>query len=147
MAYERGGKVWVDEKNLGWVFLEEDWKDDRLPEDLVEEAGLLGVEFRLANSLERAELGGYAKDEDGWFFYLSPDTLEYHGLGNEAVYLLCELNNWRANDDWLLSRRKTVYSFDSQVIPVFWAVVLNSGFSTAGVDDGSNLIPNFPQLW
>ena len=48
MAYERGGKVWVDEKNLGWVFLEEDWKDDRLPEDLVEEAGLLGVEFRLA---------------------------------------------------------------------------------------------------
>ena len=67
MAYERGGKVWVDEKNLGWVFLEEDWKDDRLPEDLVEEAGLLGVEFRLANSLERAELGGYARMKTGGF--------------------------------------------------------------------------------
>ena len=58
MVYERGGKVWVDEKNQGWVFLNEDWKGDRLGEDLVEEAGLLGAEFRMATPMERAELGG-----------------------------------------------------------------------------------------
>ncbi len=107
MVYERGGKVWVDEKNQGWVFLNEDWKGDRLGEDLVEEAGLLGAEFRMATPLERAELGGYAKDEDGWFFYLSRDTLEFHGLENEEVYLLCDLNDWRAGDDWLLSEDDT----------------------------------------
>ena len=103
MVYERGGKVWVDEKNQGWVFLNEDSKGDRLAEDLVEEAGLLGAEFHMATPLQRAELGGYAKDEDGWFFYLSRDTLEFHGLENEEVYLLCDLNNWQFGKDWLLS--------------------------------------------
>ena len=39
--YVRGGKVWTGKDEQGLVFLEEDWKSDRLPEDLVEEAGLL----------------------------------------------------------------------------------------------------------
>ena len=45
-------------EKCGLVFLEEDWKFDRLPEDLVEEAGLLGTEFELLSIRERAELAG-----------------------------------------------------------------------------------------
>ena len=40
--YNRGGKVWEGSFPKGLVFLEKDWEEDRLPMDLVEEAGLLG---------------------------------------------------------------------------------------------------------
>jgi hypothetical protein len=46
-VYERGGKVWTGINGQGLVFLEKDWENDRLPEDLVEEAGLLGTDFNL----------------------------------------------------------------------------------------------------
>ena len=38
--------MWIGKDEQGLVFLEEDWKSDRLPEDLVEEAGLLGTDFK-----------------------------------------------------------------------------------------------------
>jgi len=53
-VYNRGGKVWVGEKGQGLVFLENDWDNSRLPQDLVEEAGLLGTDFKLLSLIERA---------------------------------------------------------------------------------------------
>ena len=50
--FNRGGKVWVGE-GTGLVFLEKDWDGGRLPEDLVEEAGLLATEFELLSKTKR----------------------------------------------------------------------------------------------
>ena len=102
MVYERGGKVWVNEDGSGRVFLEKDWAGDRIPQDLVEEAGMMGVDFCLSSPWERAELGGYALIDGVWVFYLADKTLKFHGLENKQVYLVCEMNGWRIHPDWLL---------------------------------------------
>ena len=91
MVYERGGKVWINESGAGWVFLEQDWTGDRLPEDLVEEAALRGVEFEQSSPYERAEFGGYAREHDSWLFFLSSQTLHFLGLHKLPIYLLCDL--------------------------------------------------------
>ena len=70
MSYHRGGKVWVEENGLGWVALEKDWTGDLLPQDLVSENGLVGVDFHLADYRKRASLGGYAKFQNKWFSFL-----------------------------------------------------------------------------
>lgn len=102
MVYERGGKVWINESGAGWVFLEQDWTGDRLPEDLVEEAALRGVEFEQSSPYERAEFGGYARDHDSWLFFLSSQTLHFLGLHELPIYLLCDLNAWTVQEKWLL---------------------------------------------
>ena len=60
LVYLRGGKVWTGKNGEGLVFLEKDWMGSRLPEDLVEEAGLLGTDFHLLDKKQRARLAGYA---------------------------------------------------------------------------------------
>ena len=102
MVYDRGGKVWINESGTGWVFLEHDWTGDRLPEDLVEEAALRGMEFEPSSPYERAELGGYARNHDSWLFFLSSQTLDFHGLHELPIYLLCDLNDWTVQENWML---------------------------------------------
>ena len=68
------------------------WKRDcsgnELPEDLVSEAGLVGVDFELVNYKTRASIGGYSKFEEKWFFFLSEQTIEFHNLASSSVYLV-----------------------------------------------------------
>lgn len=104
MSYQRGGKVWVEENGCGWVALERDWSGDGLPEDLVSEAGLVGVDFELVNYKTRASIGGYSKFEEKWFFFLSKQTIEFHHLESASVYLVGDFNDWEPSSLYLLSK-------------------------------------------
>ena len=77
MSYQRGGKVWVEENGCGWVALERDCSINELPEDLVSEAGLVGVDFELVNYKTRASIGGYSKFEEKWFFFYLNKRLSF----------------------------------------------------------------------
>ncbi|MDA0344263.1 MAG: hypothetical protein O3B07_08740, partial [Verrucomicrobia bacterium] len=94
MSYIRGGKVWVEDDHVGWIALEEDWKGDQVPQDLVSESGLVGVDFTQVDPIDRAAMGGYAQLEEGWLFYLSTETLRFHDLQHETIYLLGDFNDW-----------------------------------------------------
>ena len=59
--YNRGGYIHKLSSSSGLVFLEKDWDGERLPEDLIEEAGLTGHELKLLESQSRAQLAGYSK--------------------------------------------------------------------------------------
>lgn len=91
--YSRGGKVWVGEKGQGLVFLEKDWDGSRLPQDLVEEAGLLGTDFELLNKKERAKLCGYACTEDSIHFRTDLFFTPYSS-DSRSVFLAWEGNDW-----------------------------------------------------
>ena len=95
MSYQRGGKVWIDGSGCGWVALEEDWSGGLLPEDLVAEAGLIGVDFKLVDHGTRAAMGGYAKVDNRWLFFLSHQSMEFHPIKGVPVYLLGDFNNWK----------------------------------------------------
>ena len=103
MSYIRGGKVWVEDDHVGWIALEEDWKGDQAPQDLVSESGLVGVDFTQVDPIDRAAMGGYAQLEEGWLFYLSTETLRFHDLQHETIYLLGDFNDWKASNNYLLS--------------------------------------------
>ena len=105
--YFRGGKVWIGQKAQGLVFLEKDWKQDRLPEDLVEEAGLLGTNFKLLDKTSRAKLGGYSIFEDFVKFVVDPISIK--GMRKDPkIFLASEFNNWlkdnKDSDKWLLKK-------------------------------------------
>jgi pullulanase len=101
-VYHRGGKVWVGQNGTGWVALDKDWDMGRLPMDLVEEQGLLGSNFRLASVEQRAELGGYALKNGKWFFYISEQTIQFHGISGQRLYCASNLTNWRPSKEWEL---------------------------------------------
>ena len=96
--YNRGGKVWVGEKGQGLVFLENDWDNSRLPQDLVEEAGLLGTDFKLLSLTERAKLGGYACKENSILFWTDVPTPP-HSPSPNSVFLAWEGNDWLSSTD------------------------------------------------
>lgn len=106
--YNRGGKVWVG-KNAGLVFLEEDWKFDRLPEDLVEEAGLLGTEFELLSIRERAELAGYFMGNELVEFICKPPLSNGESFHSD-IYLAWEENGWLSSmensSEWKLKKNR-----------------------------------------
>jgi hypothetical protein len=52
--YNRGGYVYQKSDSSGYVFLEEDWNGERLPNDLIEEAGLAFHKLSLLDSRNRA---------------------------------------------------------------------------------------------
>ena len=91
--YVRGGKVWTGNNGRGLVFLERDWTGDRLPEDLVEEAGLLGTNFKLLKSSERAQLAGYSIEDQNIKFVIDPDQVANRG-NNPSFFLAFENNHW-----------------------------------------------------
>ena len=93
--YNRGGYVWAeDSSEFAMLFLEEDWTGDRLPDDLVEEAGLLSSVTELLKPEERAQWGGYARSGDHVLFSpgIGADFIEQ----GERVFLVGDLNQW----DW-----------------------------------------------
>lgn len=104
MSYHRGGKVWVGENGLGWVALENDWTGDLLPQDLVSEHGLMGVDFQLVDYKTRAALGGYAKFQNKWFFFFSDQSTEFHNLSGNTLFLLGDFNNWEPSSDYALTK-------------------------------------------
>ena len=106
MSYFRGGKVWADDPKVGWVALEKDWQGDMLPQDLVSESSMIGVDFTLVDPIERASLGGYAEMDGDWFFYLSSKTLRFYNLEQESVYLLGDFNGWERSRNYLLKQLK-----------------------------------------
>jgi hypothetical protein len=94
-VYNRGGYVWAeDSSEFAMLFLEEDWTGDRLPDDLVEEAGLLSSVRGLLKPEERAQWGGYARSGDHVLFSpgIGADFIEQ----GERVFLVGDLNQW----DW-----------------------------------------------
>ena len=104
--FNRGGKVWVGE-GTGLVFLEKDWDGGRLPEDLVEEAGLLATEFELLSKTKRAELAGYFIEDNLINFLFNPDQLDSKNRESE-VFLAWDANDWltKENDEekWKLEK-------------------------------------------
>ena len=104
MSYQRGGKVWVEENGCGWVALERDWSGDKLPEDLVAEAGMVGVDFELVNYKTRASIGGYSMFKGKWLFFLSKETISFHHLGSSSIYLVGDFNDWEPSSEYLLSK-------------------------------------------
>ena len=101
--------MWIGKDEQGLVFLEEDWKSDRLPEDLVEEAGLLGTDFKILSKIERAKLAGYACYEKEIRFTVDP-VLISKKPENLQVYLAWAGNQWMDNyeskERWLLKYDK-----------------------------------------
>ena len=106
-VYERGGKVWTGKNGQGLVFLEKDWENDRLPEDLVEEAGLLGTDFNLLEKIQRAKLAGYAIYGNVIRFSVDPIADMAGNQKNTEIYVACDLNNWLQGetntDQWKLN--------------------------------------------
>ena len=96
----------MESDQIGWVALEEDWKGDQAPEDLVSESGLVGFDFSQTSLMERAAMGGYAKVKGGWLFYLSSETLSFHDLQKNSIYLLGDFNDWKPSKDYLLSENQ-----------------------------------------
>ena len=41
--YSGGGKVFIAEDGRGWIYLEKDWDGGLLPNDLLEQAGVLST--------------------------------------------------------------------------------------------------------
>ncbi len=117
MSYHRGGKVWLDGRSSGWVALERDWTGDTLPQDLVSENGLVGVEFKLVDHLSRAAIAGYTKMDDQWLFFLSDQSIEFHDLDGLPVYLRGDFNNWELSPEYQLCR-----------LPQGWGLLINQEF-------------------
>ncbi|NCV20255.1 MAG: hypothetical protein EBW42_16255, partial [Rhodobacterales bacterium] len=107
-VYERGGKVWTGINGQGLVFLEKDWENDRLPEDLVEEAGLLGTDFILLEKIQRAKLAGYAIYGNVIKFSVDPIVDMTGNPKNTEIYVACDLNNWlqdeTSSEQWKLNK-------------------------------------------
>lgn len=104
--YDRGGKVWEGNYPNGLVFLEKDWQQDRLPKDLVEEAGLLGADFVQLSPWERAKLGGYCKRGDRIVFVLEPSRFPALKPNHEKIFLVGDFNDWEnalGNERWALT--------------------------------------------
>ena len=107
--YKAGGKVFVSNENRGWVYLEKDWDGGRLHLDLVEQAGLLGGSFSLLDIIQRAGLGGYAKDGQEALFLLEEN--QFPGVLNQQseVFLASSLNDWSPKnrpDKWKMNRNE-----------------------------------------
>ncbi|MBT5716260.1 MAG: hypothetical protein HOI70_05055, partial [Opitutae bacterium] len=104
--YSRGGCVRKKNETQGLVFLEKDWECDCLPEDLVEESGLIGTSFSMLKPIERAKIGGYAKLADSAQFILDiSDPSLIPNKGN-YIYLASDINDWDncvGNDKWALT--------------------------------------------
>jgi len=96
-VYKRGGYVWVGEcQEAGLLFLEEDWSGNRLPDDLLEEAGLLCTNLELIEPAERARIAGYIKIGNWARFFLPADEGVLEPA--ERVFLVGDFNQWNGKD-------------------------------------------------
>ena len=107
MVYEAGGKAWQVDDKRGVVFLQKDWDGSSLPNEIVEQAGLLGAGFKNPPPLERAGMGGYEKIGDRAVFLVEPRRfpmlLQQAGT---PVFLASEWNGWedaKKHERWQLT--------------------------------------------
>ena len=102
--YNRGGYIHKLSSSSGLVFLEKDWDGERLPEDLIEEAGLTGHELKLLESQSRAQLAGYSKQGNIVTFEFKLDRNSMINKNCSNFYLASEINGWEraiGNPLWL----------------------------------------------
>ncbi len=83
-----------DLNNKGFVFLDKDWDGGRLPEDLVEEAGLAGTSFCQINEYQSARMNGYTMAGEKVRFSVDTSTYSRLDSGESKVFLACEFNEW-----------------------------------------------------
>ncbi|MEE3060264.1 MAG: alpha-amylase family glycosyl hydrolase [Verrucomicrobiota bacterium] len=104
--------MWEGSFPKGLVFLEKDWEEDRLPMDLVEEAGLLGADFVQLSPVQRAKLGGYCKMDQRIVFVVEPSRLHSPNPSREKIFLAGDFNGWEAairEDRWQLTFENEVF--------------------------------------
>ena len=104
--------MWEGSFPKGLVFLEKDWEEDRLPMDLVEEAGLLGADFVQLSPVQRAKLGGYCKMDQRIVFVVEPSRLHSPNPSREKIFLAADFNGWEAaigEDRWQLTFENEVF--------------------------------------
>jgi len=92
--YSRGGHVCMETINKGLVFLEKDWDGGRLPEDLVEESGMIGSTFSIIESEKSARLGGYVKRGGEVHFLVNKNDYASLELSKERIFLATDFNGW-----------------------------------------------------
>jgi len=80
--------------NKGLVFLEKDWDGGRLPEDLVEESGMIGSTFSIIESEKSARLGGYVKRGGEVHFLVNKNDYPSLELSKERIFLATDFNGW-----------------------------------------------------
>ena len=105
--YSRGGYVCKETKNSGLVFLEKDWDGGRLPEDLVEESGLIGCSFSIVNKKKAAQLGGYIKEGEEVHFLINATDYPLLKLDESKIFLASDFNGWeeaKGNSKWELTQ-------------------------------------------
>ena len=78
----------------GLIFLEKDWDGGRLPEDLVEESGMIGSTFSIIDSEKSARLGGYFKKGGEVHFLVNKNDYPALELSNERIFLATDFNGW-----------------------------------------------------
>ena len=103
--YSRGGYVCKETKNRGLVFLEKDWDGGRLPEDLVEESGLIGSSFSIVNKMKVSQLGGYIKEGEEVHFLINATDYPLLKLDESKIFLASDFNGWEeamGNSKWEL---------------------------------------------
>ena len=101
----RGGYVCKESNTKGFVFLDRDWDGSRLPEDLVEEAGLMGTSFSLVNQEQSARMNGYFRAGGKVRFTLDTSICPQFDALQSKVFLACEFNRWEeaaGQKDWEL---------------------------------------------
>ena len=83
-------------QEAGLLFLEENWSGNRLPDDLLEEAGLLCTNLELIEPAERARIAGYIKIGNWARFFLPADEGVLEPA--ERVFLVGDFNQWNGKD-------------------------------------------------
>jgi pullulanase/glycogen debranching enzyme len=115
--YNRGGYVYQKSDSSGYVFLEEDWNGERLPNDLIEEAGLAFHKLSLLDSRNRALIGGYSKEGNDLCFKFSKCSNPTDSEQNLKYYFASNINGWTdaiGDPSWLLestNRNKSMQQF------------------------------------
>ncbi|MDG0964814.1 MAG: alpha-amylase family glycosyl hydrolase [Opitutales bacterium] len=133
--------------NNGLVFLEKDWDGGPLPEDLVEESGMIGSMFSIVESEKSARLGGYVKNEGEVHFLINKNDYPFLTLDSKRIFLATDFNGWTkaiGNPQWELLPKKSTENIIQ--LSIDWKVALElKTFSFKFVtEDKVWLEPNVP---
>ena len=146
--YSRGGCVRQKNKNQGLVFLEKDWVGNRLPEDLVEESGLMGTSFQMLKPIERAQIGGYVKLADNAHFILDISDLGLETNKDNKIYLASDISDWDrciGIEKWAL--RQLPENPTTHILELKWAEIeLEKSFSFKFITEGGKWIEPDPMV-
>jgi pullulanase/glycogen debranching enzyme len=135
--YSRGGYVCKETKNFGLIFLKKDWDGGRLPEDLVEEAGLIGSSFSIVDQVKSAQLGGYVKVEEQVHFLINANDYPILKDKETKVFLATNFNGWGnsvGDSKWELTKSDSDENLFKLVID--WKIVsIHDSFSFKFITD------------